>query len=406
MSRPHRPNDAGMKKADGSWAVYEIDQCTSIAYLWDPGFRNEHITTPLPRPFGDYASVSTSPVLRLTSGANRSQGFVTTADDIRLTDVLEPVGKAHHTRQTDFHALRLKALTLLAAAGRLRDLPPENNEGQSSAVVLSDPRSVMTYGGTSRAAFESAPNAFNKLKGALDRFCDELPRHYAAPWRRWDEESDEHFPPRFQLRKDTAVLVRRRDSLAENQVGTRLLTVIVVHHWLCVQRVMERAVAFVRKHKIGARGAQAGEYYWNVHWRGDHWGLRYVCHLHVSCVGGGGQQRSNGRARLTVAVGSGTRWSCCESGNGWMSSDAQKVSHECRFLYCLVAADTFAEARKVEADMDIILHVLTEWQTLQAQHPSNRINVAILNNQVLEQCRQMSVEEWAAAMAEVDGAGT
>lgn len=41
-----------------SWAVYEVDVCTSIAYLWDPGFDMNTIMTPLPRNLEDYALVS------------------------------------------------------------------------------------------------------------------------------------------------------------------------------------------------------------------------------------------------------------------------------------------------------------------------------------------------------------
>ncbi|ODO09055.1 hypothetical protein I350_02654 [Cryptococcus amylolentus CBS 6273] len=40
------------------WAVYEIDQLTSIAYLWDLGLDVDNITTPLPRPFDHYVLVS------------------------------------------------------------------------------------------------------------------------------------------------------------------------------------------------------------------------------------------------------------------------------------------------------------------------------------------------------------
>lgn len=42
-----------------SWAVYEIDQCTAIAHLYDSGFHLDDITTPFPRPLEDYHVVST-----------------------------------------------------------------------------------------------------------------------------------------------------------------------------------------------------------------------------------------------------------------------------------------------------------------------------------------------------------
>ena len=41
-----------------SWVAYVMDVCASVSYQYDPVFRLEDITTPLPRPFDHYRLVS------------------------------------------------------------------------------------------------------------------------------------------------------------------------------------------------------------------------------------------------------------------------------------------------------------------------------------------------------------
>lgn len=80
-------------------------------------------------------------------------------------------------RQAYFGSLRMRALTLLAAAVHLRTVPVE--PGHTYDV----PGYVLGY----RSPTESHPQEQARLLRALERFRSELPPGYALPWRTWDE---------------------------------------------------------------------------------------------------------------------------------------------------------------------------------------------------------------------------
>lgn len=130
------------------------------------------------------------------------------ADDVRLIDVISPIGNPAQPPHTDFHSLRLKAITLLTEATRLRDKPPEPCSTLSNGMPGSvQPWLPNRYGGN-RAARESHPSSFTNLKAALDRLVSELPQQYKLPWKQWDEgRREDGTLPRLRIKKDTAVLV-------------------------------------------------------------------------------------------------------------------------------------------------------------------------------------------------------
>jgi hypothetical protein len=130
-----------------------MDQCTAIAFMWEPYFDPDTITTPFPRPVDEYIL-----------------GLVSEADDVPLSSVLDPSfgGTAHDS----FLNLRIKALTLLSKTISLRH----------------------------------APDRFSQIKASLDRLCDGLPAEFRSPWPRWDEGDALNFP-RMPVTRDMAVVV-------------------------------------------------------------------------------------------------------------------------------------------------------------------------------------------------------
>ena len=83
-------------------------------------------------------------------------------------------------RHGHFASLRMRALTLLAAAVTLRLTPvaPEHE-----AMHHQPPGFFLGY----RSIADINPQAHANLRHALDRFRSELPPGNALPWRSWDE---------------------------------------------------------------------------------------------------------------------------------------------------------------------------------------------------------------------------
>ncbi|ODN80430.1 hypothetical protein, variant [Cryptococcus amylolentus CBS 6039] len=184
------------------WAVYEIDQLTSIAYLWDLGLDVDNITTPLPRPFDHY-------VLGLL---NESDDI-----DISITTALDPSYQPPPGASPDsFHIMRLKALTMVSRSVSLRALRPESPPETSLSIyqnTFSPTTASTTSPETARGRFAvssqlsliSNPAAFVSHKKVLDLICERLPEGYKCPWGRWDEGSDVSMP-RLNLKRDAMVL--------------------------------------------------------------------------------------------------------------------------------------------------------------------------------------------------------
>lgn len=134
---------------------------------------------------------------------------MTKADDIRIGSVLnEPARAPYLGRFTDFVSLRLRALTLLAAAVQLRQCEPEDTMDAMYQYDQSGPPSPGRFGSGRTAAHETNPVAFNRIKAAVDRFCRELPAGHAMPWSNLDEGEDTMLPTKARVSKETAVLVR------------------------------------------------------------------------------------------------------------------------------------------------------------------------------------------------------
>jgi len=119
------------------------------------------------------------------------------ADDVSVASIMDT--EKMPGAPDGFFCLRMQALTFLTEAVRLCDFhlqkatpgfPKDSSSASKSA---------------KKAAFLSHPASFDRLKFALDRFCDSLPPQHRAPWTRWDEGSDTKVPW-MGIRKDTAVL--------------------------------------------------------------------------------------------------------------------------------------------------------------------------------------------------------
>ncbi|ORY27795.1 hypothetical protein BCR39DRAFT_537261 [Naematelia encephala] len=154
------------------WTVYEVDQCTAVASLFEPTFRSDDIITPLPRAFDFYVL-----------------GLVSRTDDVTMHQALD-IESMETSIDDIFLVHRLKIETLLGRIVRVKHLLPEVPVGAGS------------YG---RAMYLSHPTAFTSLKHSLDLYCDRLPPAFRLPWRRWDEGA-ENTLPRMSLPDGTAIL--------------------------------------------------------------------------------------------------------------------------------------------------------------------------------------------------------
>jgi hypothetical protein len=167
------------------WAVYEVDLCTAVAYLWHTGLPMEDIRTPFPRPMIEY-----------------ELGLVSTIDDQSIDTVLDPPpGPSKQDNQ--FIVLRIKAVTLLARVLRMRQEKPEVTIPAPSPGSPTT-STVGSYPGSALPPFATHPSGFARIKTALDRFCDALPPEHSAPWR-WDEGEDMTLP-RVSLTRESSVL--------------------------------------------------------------------------------------------------------------------------------------------------------------------------------------------------------
>lgn len=166
------------------WAVYEVDLCTAVAYLWHTGLPIEDIRTPLPRPMIEYEI-----------------GIVSSKDDVPISSVFEATPPPFPA-DSSFLVLRIKALTFLARVLKLRQEknevnPPAEKHEAAAAHVCSYPGSV-------HPAYVTHPTGFARVKNGLDHFVETLPAEHKPPWK-WDEGEDVTLP-RVQLARETSVL--------------------------------------------------------------------------------------------------------------------------------------------------------------------------------------------------------
>jgi len=167
------------------WAVYEVDLCTAVAYLWHTGLPMEDIRTPFPRPMIEY-----------------ELGMVSTIDDQSIESVLNPPPGPPRT-DTSFFVLRIKAVTLLARVLRMRQERPEVTL-PTAAPESPSTGPIGSYPGSALPPFATHPTGFARIKAALDHYCDNLPPEHRAPWR-WDE-GDDLTLPRISLTRESSVL--------------------------------------------------------------------------------------------------------------------------------------------------------------------------------------------------------
>lgn len=136
--------------------------------------------------------------------------MVSAIDDVRLYALFDPLPKFNRPVYADFLPLRMKAITIFSEAMRLRHLPPEHqpsgDAGNPSSPGPFTPTQIY-YG--ARSVLDNTPCAFQRIKSALDRYCEELPVGHRPPWSKWDEGEFSTTMPRFRARKETSVLVRR-----------------------------------------------------------------------------------------------------------------------------------------------------------------------------------------------------
>jgi hypothetical protein len=167
------------------WAVYEVDLCTAVAYLWHTGLPMEDIRTPFPRPMIEY-----------------ELNLVSSIDDQSVDTVLDPPTGAHN--DTSFLVLRIKALTLLARVLKMRQERPEVKLPAPSPESPTAGVGNGSYPGSALPPFATHPTGFARIKAALDHYCDALPEEHRAPWR-WDEGEDLTLP-RVSITRESSVL--------------------------------------------------------------------------------------------------------------------------------------------------------------------------------------------------------
>lgn len=169
------------------WAVYEVDCCTAVAYLWHTGLAIEDIRTPFPRPMIEY-----------------ELGLVSTKDDVTMNTVIDPPLMPPAVPDHSFLVLRLKAVTLLARVHKLRQEAPEIPFESPESPGAGRTAHGCSYPGSAQPAFVTHPTGFGRMKAALDHFIDNLPDADRPPWR-WDEGNQTTLP-RVQLSRETCVL--------------------------------------------------------------------------------------------------------------------------------------------------------------------------------------------------------
>lgn len=128
--------------------------------MLDSGFNAEDVITPFPRPMVEY-----------------ELGLTNETDTLSLPSIVNPTRGIYH-RDNSFMVLRLKALTLLGRAMKLRRLFAEDGEP------------IPKLDGSHLCAQVRTPRAFDKLKFALDHYMESLPGERRPPWNTWDAEDD------------------------------------------------------------------------------------------------------------------------------------------------------------------------------------------------------------------------
>lgn len=135
--------------------------------------------------------------------------MVSAVDDVRLSMIFDSNQNFARPVYTDFLPQRMKAITIFAEAMRLRYLPPE--QGAHNGLHPS-PNYLKQIETGCRSNLENAPCAFERVKSALDRFCEELPVGFRPPWAKWDEGEIDGTIVRIRTRREISVLVRDQHS--------------------------------------------------------------------------------------------------------------------------------------------------------------------------------------------------